>query len=294
MWLFRKSLDVSRATPRPVTANDLNAVSRLLRDGMRRYYGLSGSDLPGLLESGQGVVLDAGGEIYAVAVISWPAGATCWLRSIAFADGAEVRAAAAVLIPALHDLLAAQGISHIFYAGDEAADAWLAPILQTHGYRGETEVIVYEKSQLDIPDYGNLAARVRPATYVDLAEVLRLDQLCFEPQWTKDGGVLGPAIGQGSYFAVAELDAALVGYAFATSHFSGRLIHLVRIAVDPEHRSKRIGVRLLADVITYAVGQQANVVTLNTQAYNAHAQRIYRWFGFSASGERQIILRCGL
>lgn len=294
MWLFRKSLDLNRAASRLVTADDLTAVSRLLRDGTRRYYGLSGDDLPALLASGQGVALDAGGELYGVALVSWPAATTCWLRGVALADGAEVRPTLAALLPALHQALVDRGVQACYYAGEEASDTWLLPALQAMGYRKDTEVIVYEKPTLDIPDGGNLAVHVRPAGPVDLAEVLRLDQSCFEPQWTKDDMILGPAIESGPFFMIAEIDDDLVGYAYATTHFGGRLVHLVRIAVSPDYRGARIGVRLLAEVVTYAIDLHASVVTLNTQAYNIHAQRLYRWFGFAATGERQPILCCSI
>lgn len=294
MWLFRKGLDISRAAPRPVDAADLSAVSRLLRDGMRRYHGLSGADLPAILASRLGVALDAAGELYGVALVSAPLSATCWLRAVALADGAEVRPAVAALIPPLHEALRARGVREVYYAGDDVADGWLAPALQPLGYVKSTEVVVYEKSHLDIPDGGNPNVRVRPTADVDLPGVLRLDQACFEPQWTKDGTILGPAIGQGPYFVVAELEGRLAGYAYATTHFGGRLVHLVRIAVAPEFRGARIGVRLLADLVAFAAEQHATTVTLNTQAYNVGAQRLYRWFGFAPTGERQTVLRCSL
>ena len=294
MWLFRKSVDISRATPRRISSNDLSATSRLLRDGARRYYGLLGGDLPALLAANHGLVLEVGSDLVAVVLVNWPTHATCWLRGAAFAEGVETRAAAALLMPALHRTLASHDIHTVYYAGEEAADAWLIPILQTHGYASDTAVVVYEKTTLDLPTIGNLHVRIRPATKADLAGVVQLDQRCFEPQWTKNDLVLGPAIEQGPYFMVAELGPELVGYAFATTHFGGRLVHLVRIAVDPARRSEQIGVRLLAEVITYASAQQANVITLNTQAYNTRAQRLYRWFGFVATGEHQPILRCTL
>lgn len=294
MWLFRKGLDLSRAVSRPVTADDLTPVSRLLRDGARRYYGLSGADLPALLAAGHGVALVAGTELYAVAVVSVPTATTCWLRAVAVAEGVEVRAAVAALITALHTMIAARGLRHIFFAGDDSAEGWLAPLLLADGYQKETEVLVYEKSNLAIPAGGNPDVQVRGARPVDLPEVMRLDRACFEPQWTKDDTILGPAIEQGPFFMVAELDGALVGYAYATTHFSGRLVHLVRIAVAPEWRGARIGVRLLADLVAYADDLHATAVTLNTQSYNLNAQRLYRWFGFVATGERQAVLRRGL
>lgn len=294
MWLFRKTLDLGRAAPRPLVDADLTAVSRLLRDAGRRFYGRSGAQLPALLSAGGGIALDAGGELYAVAIAGLPVDATCWLRAVALAEGVEARATLATLMPALHDLLCARGIASLYYEGDESADTWLAPALRSLGYDAETEVVVYEKQNLVIPDGGSDVVDVRPVQPGDLAAVLRIDTACFEPQWTKDDVVLGAAVEQGPYFVVAELDGAAVGYAYATSHFGGRLVHLVRIAVDPAHRGERIGVRLLADVVAYAERVGANAVTLNTQAYNTGAQRLYRWFGFAPTGERQHVLRRSL
>ena len=80
----------------------------------------------------------------------------------------------------------------------------------------------------------------------------------------------------------------------ATSHFAGRLMHLVRIAVLPQYRGQAIGVRLLADVVEFARVRGADLMTLNTQSYNTEAQRLYEWFGFRRTGERQAILRFDL
>jgi ribosomal protein S18 acetylase RimI-like enzyme len=291
MWLFRKSPNLSSAGARPVCDDDLTKVSRLLRDGGRHYYGLSGSELPALLSAGQGVALSAGDDLLAVALVSWPADNTCWLRSLALAEGVDLRAGLNLLVPALHADLAGRGVGDIYYAGEEAVDSWLAPALQAHGYTHTTEVVVYEKRDLSIPDFGNPDVRVRTAASVDIGDVLRLDHACFEPQWMKDDTILGPAIEQGPLFLLAEIDGATVGYAYATSHFGARLIHLVRIAVDPQQQGHQIGVRLLAAVTTFAISQGATIITLNTQAYNTHAQRLYRWFGFAPTGERQNVLR---
>jgi ribosomal protein S18 acetylase RimI-like enzyme len=155
-------------------------------------------------------------------------------------------------------------------------------------------VVVYEKAKLDIPARGSQMVRIRRAQTVDLPRVLEVDRACFDPQWTKDESIIGPAIFEVPYFAVVELDGEIIGYAFATSHFDGRLVHLVRIAVVPEHQGQSIGVRLLSDVVEFARARGADVVTLNTQAHNAAAQRLYEWFGFQRTGERQAVLRYDL
>lgn len=294
MWLFRKSLDLNRARPRTVTAGDLYAISRLLRDGGRRFVALEGSDLPTLAGEGYGVMLEADGEAWAVALVNRPSAETCWLRAIAFAEGIELSVAISRLIGALHMRLRTLGVRRVYFGGDGSVEQWLVPVLLTCGYQRDTEVVVYEKQHLDVPDTGNPAVQLRPATLADLQAVLQLDRLCFEAQWTKDDTVLRPAIEQGPYFTVAELADKLVGYAYATSHFGGRLVHLVRIAVAPAYRGRRIGVSLLADVIAFARAHGATAVTLNTQAYNCDAQRLYRWFGFTPTGERQPIVRYDL
>lgn len=291
MWPFRKSLDPSRAVARPVVGDDLSAVSRLLRDSGRRYFGLAGGDLAGLLAAGNGVALDAAGDLYGVALTSWPAGSTCWLRAVALAEGVELRAGVAALLRPLHADLTARGLSSVYFSGDEAAEAWLPDALAALGYSRDTEVVVYEKPQLGVPDEGNPEVTLRPVRAPDLAEVLRIDAACFEPHWTKDDTILGPAVAYGPYFVLAELHERPVGYAYATTHFGGRLVHLVRIAVDPPFRGVRVGIRMLADVVAYAEELGASTITLNTQAYNASAQRLYSWFGFIATGERQLVLR---
>jgi ribosomal protein S18 acetylase RimI-like enzyme len=93
---------------------------------------------------------------------------------------------------------------------------------------------------------------------------------------------------------VAEFGGELVGYAFLTGHQGGRLYHLVRIAVAPGYQGRGIGVRLLAEVVDYCSSRRAHVLTLNTQADNHTAQRLYEWFGFTRNGDHQIVMGCEL
>jgi ribosomal protein S18 acetylase RimI-like enzyme len=290
MRLFRKSPDLRRAQLRPLTGADLAAASRLLHESSRRYYALSISELPALLEAGHGVALEIDTGLYGIALAGRPTQGACWLRLLAVADGLAVAPALTMLLEALHRSVAVYGATTIFYAGDDGADAWMIPVLKPLGYQVETEVIVYEKRYLNSPAVGNLAVVIRPAQAADLDAVVRLDRRCFSPEWTKDDLILSSAIAQGPYFKLAESDGLIVGYAYASSHSGGYLLHLVRIAVDPERHGSGIGVRLLDDLVNFAVDQSAQLITLNTQAYNSRAQRLYHWFGFSPTGERQPIL----
>lgn len=290
MRLFRRSLDLSQAELRLSTAADLPNVTRLFRDAARRYYGLTGGDLPALLTAGQAGIMESNGELWGVMLVGWRAETTIWLRGVALTDGLDVTPALEKLLSFFHEELFKRGLRQVFYAGDEVTDIWLHPRLRLAGYTPTTEVIVYEKRTLDVPSNGNQAVQVRPAQPADLIAIIALDRACFEAQWTKDSIVLSAAIAQGPLCIVAELDQQIVGYAYATSHFGDRLTHLVRIAVAPGYQGQAVGVRLLAEVIAFAREHHATLVTLNTQSYNVQAQRLYSWFGFAPNGERQVVL----
>ena len=294
MRFRRRSLDLSLATPREATSADLTAVSRLFSQSAHRFMGFPGANLPALLSSAPVILLTAGDEVWAAAIAGWRVDSTTWMRGLALADGLSVNLSFDMLLPPFHALLRSQGLSTIYYAGDEAADVWIQPALKARGYAHTTDVVVYEKIKLDAPAPGNPTVRIRRAEAVDLPVLLEVDRACFDPQWIKDESIIGPAIFEVPYFVVAELDGAIVGYAFATSHFDGRLLHLVRIAVAPEHQGQSIGVRLLADLVEFARAHGADLVTLNTQAHNTAAQRLYEWFGFRRTGEQQAVLRFDL
>jgi [ribosomal protein S18]-alanine N-acetyltransferase len=294
MRFFRRSLDIGLAAPRSATSDDLTAISRLLSSSAHRYIGFPSANLPGLLASAPAAVLTSGKEIWAAMLAGWSSDATTWIRGLGLTDGLFVGPAMDMLLPAFHDLLRANELRKVFYAGDEAADLWIQPALTKRGYRHETDVVVYEKTSLETPSGGNQQARVRRAQPVDLPAILAVDQACFAPQWTKDESIVGPAIFEVPYFVVAELDGKIAGYAFATMHFDGRLIHLVRIAVLPEFQGQSLGIRLMADVVGFARLRGADVLTLNTQAHNTGAQRLYEWFGFQRTGEQQMVLRFDL
>jgi ribosomal protein S18 acetylase RimI-like enzyme len=294
MRLFRRSLDLNLANPRPGGPEDLAAVLRLVRNSTHRFSSFPHPDLATLLAGAPAVILAAGREIWGVAVAGWPSESAAWIRTLAVADGLLIGPTLDMLLPPFHDLLRARHVSQLFYAGDEAADIWVQPALSLRGYTRETDVVVYEKATLDVPARGNQAVRVRQAHAVDLPLILEVDRRCFAAQWNKDESILGPALFEVPYFVVAELNGAVVGYAFATSHYDGRLVHLVRIAVLPEYQGQAIGVRLLTEVVDFAHGCGADMLTLNTQAHNTGAQRLYEWFGFHRTGEQQTVLRFDL
>jgi [ribosomal protein S18]-alanine N-acetyltransferase len=294
MRIFRRTLDLNLASPREATPADIGSIARLFRNNTHRFLGFPHADLPIMLASAPTMLLVAGDEIWAAAIGGWQSDATIWLRGLALVNQLPIASGLARLLPPFHALLRSHDVRQLFYAGDEAADSWLQSALRHQGYQRDTEVVVYEKRELSVPAEGDQTVRVRPVEAVDLPRVLDIDHACFDPQWNKDEGIIGSAIFETPYFVVAEVDDTLVGYAFVTTHFGGRLVHLVRIAVLPAYQGQAIGVRLLAEITAYARTIGASTLTLNTQANNTGAQRLYEWFGFQRTGEQQAVLRFDL
>lgn len=291
MPFFRRTLDITQATAHAAEPPDITAISRLLRDGLHRFLGAASADLPALLASAPAVVLTSGRETWGAAIAGWPTEDTTWVRALVLADGIPIERGLDALLPTFLTRVHAAGVRRLFYAGDSAADNWLQPALRARNWLRQTDVVVYEKNDLTIPSHGNQAVRTRRSLPVDLPAVIALDHLSFDAQWMKDEAVLAPSLFEQPFFLIAELDERPVGYAFATSHFGGKLLHLVRIAVDPAVRGQGVGVRLMAELIQFARTVGAESLTLNTQQENHSAQRLYEWFGFHRTGERQTVLR---
>jgi ribosomal protein S18 acetylase RimI-like enzyme len=303
MSFFHRTLNLAGAVPRPLAPADHSAVSRLLAVARRRFLGVSAEDLAAILAAGPGALLAAGGDVWAAAVCERTAPETAWLRALALADGLPQGPGLDALLAAYHLSLRDTGVTRSFYVGVQAGDVWLRAGLSDRGYTRHTEVVGYEKLRMDAPAAVNRSAVIRRARPADLSDVLALDHACFAAQWHKDQHAIAPALVGSPCFLVAERHGlpatdgagagALVGYAFVT-HYRGRLIHLVRIAVLPAAQGQGIGAHLLAEVIGYARGAGADILTLNTQIDNAPARRLYERFGFRLTGERQTVLELTL
>lgn len=281
-------------TTRQASPDDLAVVLRLLDSSGHRSLGVSYAEIGGLLAGTPGIMLLDGGAPCGVILAGWAHGVSVWQRVLALHEALPVMRALGVLLPPFHDALRARGSEHVYISGDEAADPWHLPALRTLGYVHDTDVIVYEKTRMNVPSQGNAEVRVRPATAVDLPAILAVDARCFSAEWCKDDAQLGIALHESPRFLVVEKNETIIGYAFVTSHYDGRLVHLVRIAVHPDHRGKGLGARLLFEVVAFAGRTGADIVTLNTQAYNRAARRLYEWFGFRRTGEKQTVLRYDL
>jgi [ribosomal protein S18]-alanine N-acetyltransferase len=291
MHFRRHTIDLGQSRLSLATSDDLTDVVRLLIAARSHQISTTTEDLSALIGYAPSIVLRGDGQLWGAVIAGRPNEGRTWLRATALADGAPLDTGLALLLEALHTEAASVGVTQIYYGGDSIADSWMAPRLYSNGYVLETYVITYAKEQMTLPDHGAQDISLRAASAADLPSILEIDRRCFEPQWTKEAPILAPAIQTAGRFMIAEIDQAPVGYTCAMSYYGGRHVHLVRIAVIPEMRGRGIGVRLLADIVEYARQSSTDTLTLNTQEYNTAARRLYEWFGFRQTGERQLIMR---
>ncbi len=86
-------------------------------------------------------------------------------------------------------------------------------------------------------------------------------------------------------YLVARIDRDVVGYGGLISY--GEEAHVTNIAVDPLHHRRKLGSRLLHDLIQHAIVMGAGAVSLEVRVSNWGAQRLYGRFGFRPVGVRR-------
>jgi ribosomal-protein-alanine N-acetyltransferase len=86
-------------------------------------------------------------------------------------------------------------------------------------------------------------------------------------------------------YLVARLDREVVAYGGVICY--GDEAHITTIAVDPEHHRKKIGTRVMYELMRAAQDMGARAVSLEVRMSNWGAQRMYGRFGFRPVGVRK-------
>ncbi len=150
--------------------------------------------------------------------------------------------------------------------------------------RPEAEFIVRAAVAADVEAIGKLGALLVRVHH-------DFDQLRFiapTPQTeTGYGAFLGSQLGKdGTFVLVAEHEGMVIGYAYAGMEgydymsLRGPAGALYDIVVDPEHRGRGVGLKLLDAVLAELTARGAPRVLLSTAQRNEAAQRLFERAGF--------------
>src|SRR5438105_364053 len=86
-------------------------------------------------------------------------------------------------------------------------------------------------------------------------------------------------------YLVAKVDKEVVGYGGIMCY--GDEAHVTTIAVDPAQHRRKIGTRLLYELVEEAIEMGARAVSLEVRWSNSGAQDLYAKFGFRPVGRRK-------
>jgi ribosomal-protein-alanine N-acetyltransferase len=129
------------------------------------------------------------------------------------------------------------------------------------------------------------APRLRPGSPDDLAEVDRLERVCFSDPWPVAALLAELEPGWHRFCLVAEQGGTVLGYLMAW-RLVGKL-HLLNLAVDPVHRRLGIGTALLQGALDAAIRWGLPEITLEVRQSNQGALRFYRRHRFTVSGRNR-------
>lgn len=197
-----------------------------------------------------------------------------------------------VQLESLSEQLIRRGVQNLYYSGNDLENDWLREPLLQRGFAPFRRLYAYDKFDYKVPTQGNQEVRPRRAEARDIPAILKLEELCFEQLWRYDAASLADIMYTHPYFIVAELDGQVIGYQF--NALDGEYGYLVRIAVHPACNGRGIGARLMAEAIRFFKSARSTRIMLNTQEENAHAHRLYEWFGFVRIEQMGFVLRLEL
>ena len=118
-----------------------------------------------------------------------------------------------------------------------------------------------------------------------LRGVMAIERQVYPRPWSPNLFLSEMAETRNRCYLVARIDREVVGYGGLVSY--GEEAHVTNIAVDPLHHRRKIGTRLLHDLIRNAVLLGADAVSLEVRVSNWGAQRLYGRFGFRPVGVRK-------
>jgi ribosomal-protein-alanine N-acetyltransferase len=143
-------------------------------------------------------------------------------------------------------------------------------------------------SSLSSIQYDSVAAQpylsyeIRPAKALDAFDVSAVEKASFNDPYPSE--VLIDLMNKHQdHFFVASFHSKVVGYAVASA--SGMHGHIVSVAVDPNHRRRRIGTALLSTLTAKLVKEGIEQIHLEVREGNAGAIAFYKRMGYRSSSE---------
>lgn len=131
--------------------------------------------------------------------------------------------------------------------------------------------------------------KVVSMTAAHVAELARLEQLCFSEPWS-EAGLAAELNNETAFFRVAEDEGGKV-LGYVGMHCVAGECYIDNVAVFPQARRRGAASALLADLVAWAKAKECAFVTLEVRPSNTGAIALYEKFGFAEAGRRRRFYR---
>lgn len=127
--------------------------------------------------------------------------------------------------------------------------------------------------------------RIRLMRLDDIEHVSRLERRCYALPWSSNAYATEVGNSNAYYTVAVDETDTIVGYAGMWVIMDE--LHITTIAVDPAQRGRKIGERLLLDLMEVGMNRGAERATLEVREHNAAAHGLYRKYGFEDVAQRK-------
>jgi len=118
----------------------------------------------------------------------------------------------------------------------------------------------------------------------DVETVAELDKKCFPSPWSASA-YANEVHNSSAFYIVARVNQRIVGYGGTWLIMDEA--HITTLGVDPEYRGRKIGERILVNLLDEAIHRGARRATLEVRESNEIAQNLYKKYGFHVAAIRK-------
>lgn len=125
---------------------------------------------------------------------------------------------------------------------------------------------------------------VEPMKLKDIDGVFEVEKNCFEHHWSKDS-LKNELSNDKARYLIAKIDNKVVGYIGIWLILDEG--HITNVAVHSDYRGKKIGDKLVKEMVELCRENMITSMTLEVRVSNKVAQNLYKKYGFKISGIRK-------
>jgi len=125
----------------------------------------------------------------------------------------------------------------------------------------------------------------RKMTVADIETIVSIEKECFAVPWTKEAFYNELVHNHFAHYFVMLWRGEVIGYGGLWTIVDEA--HVTNVGLRAAYRGRKLGERMMRELVGYAVRQGMKRMTLEVRVSNTVAQRLYEKFGFRTEGVRR-------